>query len=112
MGGCADIFIQFTELDCNVNRWRVLMGYRRYDGNREVIFTDSKGMERWESVSLTTAKVLEHKLDVDAIRAGMLGGTCNESQWREELIPMLSIDYFNPVVPDWTQECMAEEIKF
>lgn len=40
-----------------------------------------------------------------------LGGTCNESQWREELISMLSIDYFNPVVEDWTPECMEEEIR-
>lgn len=40
-----------------------------------------------------------------------LGGTCNESAWREELIPILTIDYYNPVVPDWTPECMAEEIK-
>lgn len=40
-----------------------------------------------------------------------LGGTCNESSWREELIPLLSIEYFNPVVDDWTPECMEEEIK-
>ena len=40
-----------------------------------------------------------------------LGGTCNESTWRDELIPMLEIDYFNPVVADWTPECMAEEIR-
>ena len=40
-----------------------------------------------------------------------LGGTCNESTWRDELIPMLKIDYFNPVVDDWTSECMIEEIK-
>ena len=33
-----------------------------------------------------------------------LGGTCNESTWREELIPLLNIDYFNPVVEDWTEE--------
>lgn len=38
-----------------------------------------------------------------------LGGTCNESQWRENLIPLLRIDYFNPVVKDWTEECMVEE---
>lgn len=36
-------------------------------------------------------------------------GTCNESQWRDTLIPLLKIDYFNPVVEDWTEECMAEE---
>jgi hypothetical protein len=40
-----------------------------------------------------------------------LGGTCNGSTWREQLIPMLKIDYFNPVVPDWTPECQAQEIK-
>ena len=40
-----------------------------------------------------------------------LGGTRNESTWRDELIPMLKIDYFNPVVDDWTPECMAEEIR-
>ena len=40
-----------------------------------------------------------------------LGGTCNESIWRELLIPMLKIDYFNPVVDDWTPECQAEEIR-
>lgn len=38
-----------------------------------------------------------------------LGGTCNGSEWREELIPMLRINYYNPVVEDWTEECMAEE---
>ena len=40
-----------------------------------------------------------------------LGGTCNESTWRDRLISQLKdVDYFNPVVPDWTEECMAEEI--
>ena len=32
-----------------------------------------------------------------------LGGTCNDSLWREELIKKLEIDYFNPVVDDWTE---------
>ena len=40
-----------------------------------------------------------------------LGGTCNESTWRNDLIPMLKINYFNPVVEDWTEECMKEEIR-
>lgn len=40
-----------------------------------------------------------------------LGGTCNESIWRSILIPNLTIDYFNPVVDDWTPECKAEELK-
>ena len=43
-----------------------------------------------------------------------LGGTCNESTWRDELMPMLDevkIGYFNPVVPDWTEEAYQEELK-
>lgn len=40
-----------------------------------------------------------------------LGGTCNESIWRDDLIEMLKIDYFNPVVDDWTPKCMAREIE-
>lgn len=39
-----------------------------------------------------------------------LGGTCNESTWRDELIKLLRIDYFNPVVDDWTEECYQEEL--
>lgn len=40
-----------------------------------------------------------------------LGGTCNNSTWRENIIPHLECDYFNPVVSAWTEECMAREIK-
>lgn len=39
-----------------------------------------------------------------------LGGTCNETTWREDLIPMLEIDYFNPIVDDWTIECQKNEV--
>ena len=40
-----------------------------------------------------------------------LGGTCNESTWRDRLIEMLEIDYFNPVVDDWTEECYEEGLR-
>jgi hypothetical protein len=39
-----------------------------------------------------------------------LGGTCNESTWRDELIKKLKIDYFNPVVDDWNEEAQKKEI--
>ena len=41
-----------------------------------------------------------------------LGGTCNESTWRNELIPLLEekgIEYYNPVVENWTPKCQEEE---
>lgn len=38
-----------------------------------------------------------------------LGGTCNDSTWRDELIPMLKCTYFNPVVDDWNESCIQRE---
>ena len=41
-----------------------------------------------------------------------LGGTCCETTWRDELINMIQVDYFNPVVEDWTEDCqLIEEIE-
>lgn len=39
-----------------------------------------------------------------------LGGTCNGSTWRNELIKKLKIDYFNPVVEDWDEKAQKREI--
>lgn len=41
-----------------------------------------------------------------------LGGTCAETTWRETLMPeldKLGISYFNPVVENWTPECVDIE---
>lgn len=40
-----------------------------------------------------------------------LGGTTNNSNWRDTLTKKLKIDYFNPVVKDWNEEAQKEEIK-
>jgi len=43
-----------------------------------------------------------------------LGGTCNESTWRNKMMEYLTqegVEYFNPVVPDWTEACMAQEVQ-
>ena len=39
-----------------------------------------------------------------------LGGTCAESTWRDELIPLLHINYFDPRVDDWNEEAQKREI--
>lgn len=47
------------------------------------------------------------------IRIGLFGTTC-DSVWREELINKLdlnNISYFNPVVDDWTEDCIEIENK-
>lgn len=43
------------------------------------------------------------------MRKVFLGGTCNGTDWRERIIPHLECDFFNPVVKDWTPECIEEE---
>ena len=40
-----------------------------------------------------------------------LGGTTNESTWRDIVISQLKMEYYNPVVPDWTLACQEEEIR-
>lgn len=43
-----------------------------------------------------------------------LGGTCNESIWREDFIKLLNTDkltYFNPVVKDWNEEAQKNEFR-
>ncbi len=40
-----------------------------------------------------------------------LGGTCNGSIWRDKLIPMLNIDYFNPVAKEWIDESDQKKLQ-
>lgn len=44
-------------------------------------------------------------------REVFLGGTCNNSTWRDDLIPKLEVNYFNPVVDNWTSEDEKKEIE-
>lgn len=38
-----------------------------------------------------------------------LGGTCANTTWRKELIKVLDVPCFNPVVEDWTPLCIETE---
>jgi len=40
-----------------------------------------------------------------------LGGTVNKSTWRNELIPKLDVDFFNPVVEEWTEKARLQELE-
>ena len=40
-----------------------------------------------------------------------LGGTCNGSLWRNEVIKDLKLSFFNPMQEEWTPAMMEEEIK-
>jgi len=73
-------------------------------------------------------KTFDKKVNVDATKDGkdfikyfsfndaekevFLGGTCNESKWRDEIIPLLEkakVAYFNPVVEDWNDAARQAE---
>ena len=53
-------------------------------------------------VSHDNFKIINNDLIINKVwYESFLGGTCNESVWRDELMPLLesaNIDYFNPVV--------------
>lgn len=40
-----------------------------------------------------------------------LGGTCNGSNWRDEVIKKLTINFYHPCGKDWTPAMMEEELK-
>lgn len=39
-----------------------------------------------------------------------LGGTCSGYKWRDDLIPMLNCDYYNPIVKNWSEEDRLREV--
>ena len=39
-----------------------------------------------------------------------LGGTCNGSNWRDEVISKLKMDYFNPTTEQWDEESFQKEM--
>lgn len=46
------------------------------------------------------------------MKKAFLGGTCNGSNWRSSLIPLIEgkVAYFDPVVPDWNEEAYQREL--
>lgn len=39
-----------------------------------------------------------------------LGGTCSGYRWRDDLIPMLKCDYYNPIVKNWSEADRLREV--
>lgn len=39
-----------------------------------------------------------------------LGGTCAGRKWRDELIPQLKCQYYNPIVKNWSEEDRLREV--
>jgi len=56
-------------------------------------------------------KIIREEIDKNLKIEVFLGGTANNSQWRDDLIEKLKIHYFNPIVNDWNEEVQKNEIK-
>ena len=39
-----------------------------------------------------------------------LGGTCSGYKWRNDLIPMIKCDYYNPIVKNWSEKVRLWEV--
>ena len=39
-----------------------------------------------------------------------LGGTCSGYKWRNDLIPLLKCDYYNPIVKNWSEADRLREV--
>lgn len=39
-----------------------------------------------------------------------LGGTCSGYKWRNDIIPMLRCDYYNPIVKNWSEADRLREV--
>lgn len=39
-----------------------------------------------------------------------LGGTCSGRKWRDEIIPLLKCDYYNPIVKNWSETDRIREV--
>lgn len=39
-----------------------------------------------------------------------LGGTCAGRKWRDEIIPQLQCDYYNPIVKNWSEADRVREV--
>lgn len=56
--------------------------------------------------------ILIKMFNINSMNRIFLGGTCAETTWRDELIEELenyNVEWFNPVVDNWTPECQAIE---
>lgn len=100
-----------------VNFFRDDLGIENYDDSKYVEVSAVKCIipkadHEYACVSLTESEFNIRLDQIEKPERFFLGGTCGNSNWREELIPELEkkgFTYFNPVVSDWTPECIEIE---
>lgn len=78
-----------------------------------------------EDFNLVTTRSFDKRINLDATPNGQnfikyfsmdaaekevfLGGTCNNSTWRDEFVKHLTLPYFNPVVENWNAKAKKAE---
>lgn len=83
------------------------------EGNVDVTVNDEQTIENGSDNSSTIViDTQEQNSTPDLVpkkQLVFLGGTCNESTWRDKLIDGLKMSYFNPVVQDWKEDDKEKE---
>lgn len=103
--------------DCWVRFVKEDLGIENYDDakHNRVILSKSiipKADHEYICLQLTPSTFNTRFDQIEKVEKIFLGGTCAESKWREELQPELQkrkINFFNPVVENWTPECQQRE---
>lgn len=103
--------------DSIVRYFNNVLGIENYDDSKHLEISAVKSIipkseHEYACISITESKFNVRVDEIEKPERFFLGGTCNGTTWREELIPELEkqgYTYFNPVVPDWTPECIEIE---
>jgi hypothetical protein len=93
------------------------LGIETYDDSLHVEVHAYKSIipnakEEIACIQLTESKFNMRFDQIEKPEKIFLGGTCDGFDWRTKLIPELEkrgIGYFNPVVPNWTDDCREKE---
>lgn len=85
-------------------------------GNRVFVVCDDKVIGMEDSIApvveepVVIPEPIKSPVDIVPKKALVfLGGTCNESTWRDTLVVGLNCSYFNPVVQNWTEDDKEKE---
>ena len=103
-----DIFTRFIKED---------LGIENYDDSKHIEVSAVKSIipkskHEYACIYLTESKFNVRMDQEDKPKRIFLGGTCGKIDWRKDLISELEkrgLEYFNPVVPDWTPDCIERE---
>ena len=108
--------IKFLE-DCLTRFIKEDLGIENYDDSKHVEVHSYKSVipkakDEYVCIKLCPSNFNVRFDEIEKPERFFLGGTTAGTNWREKVIPeieKMGCTYFNPIVPDWTPECIEME---